>query len=395
LAKGGGEGFSKNYGSIRVIIKMKKWLILAGVILFLFVGGYLLLSFYAVKLIEPRIQKAVGPGMTFSGIQIRMTHLSVLGIRYEDPGSKKRFLQIDEIRIYPDLFSFLKKRMEIREWRVLKPSFFFERSEDGKIIGPWIPIHPEEKDKKGAFQGERKEESPFRIRIERFRILKGTIDFNDRKAGEVPGRVRLRDLDLDLKDIHYPILSTRSPLKLKGKMMGKGKGGEIHSQGWIDFKTLDMNLSLKVREVELRTFEPYYRERVSAEIESGHINLEAQVIVKERMIDLLARLEIADLLMKEGGTVFYVPAKTLLPLLKENENRIRTSFRVKGNLNDPQFQLKEALLTQMAVSLLSGLGFPVKIAGEAIPRESGKGSGGWVEGLRSLEEMFGKKEKKK
>ena len=104
---------------------MKKWFIVIGVVAFLFIGGYFIFTFYAVKFIQPYVQKAVGPGLTMAETKIRATHLSVRGIQYEDPHSQQRFFKVDEVRIYPSLFSLLTKSLRIREITILKPSFFF------------------------------------------------------------------------------------------------------------------------------------------------------------------------------------------------------------------------------------------------------------------------------
>jgi hypothetical protein len=128
----------------------------------------------------------------------------------------------------------------------------------------------------------------------------------------------LRELDLELKNIQYPFISTHSFIELKGKMKGRKKEGSIYTGGWIDLKNMDMETSLKVQEIEIKIFEPYYRKRFSAEIEAGHINMEAKIGVKKRMIDAPGQLELVDLHIKEGGgTVLWIPAKTLVSLLRD------------------------------------------------------------------------------
>ena len=68
---------------------MKKWFILIGILAVLFVGGYVVLSFYAVKFIQPQLQKVMGPGLTLAEIKVKLTYLSVRGMRYEDPIQNK------------------------------------------------------------------------------------------------------------------------------------------------------------------------------------------------------------------------------------------------------------------------------------------------------------------
>jgi hypothetical protein len=42
---------------------------------------------------------------------------------------------------------------------------------------------------------------------------------------------------------------------------------------------------LKIREIEVETFKPYYRKKVSAEIDSGTMDMESKITLKEKRID--------------------------------------------------------------------------------------------------------------
>lgn len=341
---------------------MKKWLIIAGMLLFLFGGAYLVASFYAVKFVENRIQKAMGPGLTIAQIKARMTHLSIHEVRFDSPDTKQKFLQIEEIRIYPDLSGFLKRRFQIRELAVLKPSFFFYRTQEGVFIGPWILIPEEEKNVEASYKGENKGGEVNPIRINSLRIEKGAIDFNDKKAGGIPGQIRLREVEGKIENISHPFISSLSLVELKGKIEGNTKAGEIASKGWIDLMGLDMETSLKFREVDLKIFEPYYRNRVSAEIGSGYVNMDGYIAVKKSALDVAGTLEVADLQIKDMGTIFHIPAKTFRSQLRERGNRMEAQFHVKGNLEDPRFKLQEVLLMQIGFGMAKALGFPIKSA---------------------------------
>jgi hypothetical protein len=371
---------------------MKKWILGIGIVVVLFIGAYFILSFFAVKVIQSQIQKAVGLGFTLREIRVKPTHVSITGLQYEGLATKKKYLQIEELRVYPAVLSFLKGPLRIREFLALKPSFFFYRTREGVLNGPWIL---EKKEKK---EGEEKKpggKEPVSIKIDRFRIQKGAVDFEDMKMGEPPTQIRLRDLDLEIKDIQYPLRSARSPVELKGKMKGKRTDGELYAKGWMNFETSDMETSFRAREIEIKTFEPYYRKRVSAEIESGFMDMDATIDLKERRINAPGQLILSDLRIKEGeGTVFWIPAKTLISILKGKGNRIQVKFHVKGNMDDPQFNLREAILVRIAVSLAQAMGVPVIGAGEALFKGTGKGAEGLTEGLKTLEELLKKKQKK-
>ena len=343
---------------------MKKWILGVGIVVLLFIGVYLVLSFFAVRVIQSQIQKAIGPGFTLLEVKVRPTHLSIKGLQYEGLVTKKRYLQVEEVKVYPAVLSFLRGPLRIREFSALKPSFFFYRTREGDWIGPWGLEKKERKEGREEKPGEKKpgekkpgEKEPVSIKIDRFRIQKGAVDFEDLKMGEPPTQIRLRDLDAEIKDIQYPLRSARSPIELKGKMKGKRKDGELYVKGWMNFETSDMETSFRAREIEVKTFEPYYRKRVSAEIESGDIDMDATIDLKERKINAPGQLILSELRIKEGeGTVFWVPAKTLISLLKRKENRIQVKFHVKGNMDDPQFSLREAILVRIAVSFAQAMG---------------------------------------
>jgi hypothetical protein len=374
---------------------MKKWFILIGILAVLFIGGYIVLSFYAVKFIQPQLQKVMGPGLTLAEIKVKLTYLSVREMRYEDPNSKQKFLQIEEVRIYPSLFSLLKKYLRIRELTILQPSFFFYRSREGVFVGPWVTMKKEREGKEISEEKEKKKGESIQIQIDRIRIQKGVIDFEDRKVGEPPAQIRLEDLDFEIRDIQYPLASSHSPIELKGKMKGQKEDGSIYVKGWIDVKTMDLDTLLKIQGVELKTFEPYYRKRVSAEIDSGYIDMESEIAVKNRMVDAPGNLELINLYIKEGGTVLWIPAKTLVSLLEQKGHRIKVQFHVKGNMDNPQFNLRETFLAQVAISFAQALGIPIKVVGEEVLHGTLKGEKGLVEGLQSIEDLFKRKKEKK
>ena len=102
------------------------------------------------------------PGLRVGEINVKPTHLSVKGFQYEDPTSKKRLFQIEEMKIYPSLLSALGGTVQIRRCMLLKPSFFVYRSREGVFIGPFPKAGKEggetrEKSEEGASKGEKRE----------------------------------------------------------------------------------------------------------------------------------------------------------------------------------------------------------------------------------------------
>jgi hypothetical protein len=370
--------------------KAKRWLVILGIAGLAVVGGFLALSYYGARFIQARLQQAMGPGLRVEEIKIRPTHLSLKGLQYEDPNLSKRFFQIGEVDLYPGLFSSLTGSLQIRKCIILKPSFFLYRSRDGTFMGP-LPKAGKGKEGDRGQGEERKGEKPSMVKIDRLQIQEGTLDFEDQKTEGPTAYIQLRDVDLEMKDLRYPFVPIHSPIELSGTFQGMTQEGSISAKGWVDLQTADMEMVFKTRQIDIKSFEPYYRKRVTAEISSGHMDLDAKITVKKGMLDAPGELEMVNLQVKDGsGMVMYIPAKTLMELLKDKGNRVKVRFHVKGNLDDPQFNLRENLATRLALSLAESLGLPVKVVGEQVMGGATRGAQGIVEGLKSFEDLFRK-----
>ena len=378
---------------------MKKWIAILGIGFLLFLAGYFLLSSYAVKFINAELQKSLGQGMTIGDVKVRVTYLAVKGVQYEDPKLHRKMLQIEEIRIYPSLFSSLLGTLRVREWTMLRPTFTLARSRDGVWGGPWVLLErvgKKREEKRDKTPGKKEREAkPFQIRVDRLRIRDGRVDIEDRKVSGPPALIQLREVNFDLEKIEFPLTSARSPLDFQGKLKGPKKDGTIASKGWINLRTTDMDASLRLRETELKIFEPYYRKNVTAEIESGTLNMEAKITIKESMIDAPGELDLVDLRMKEDGTFFYIPAKTMVSLLENKKNQVHVRFHVKGKMDDPQFNLRENFVTRVALSMAETLGLPIKGVGGEVLGGTVKGAKGLVEAVQSVEDLFKPKKEKK
>jgi uncharacterized protein (DUF39 family) len=81
--------------------------------------------------------------------------------------------------------------------------------------------------------------------------------------------------------------------------------------------------------------------------------------------------------------------------LEKKGHQIKVQFHVKGDTENPQFNLQEAFLTQVAISLAQGLGIPIKVIGGKALQSTSKGEKGFVEGLQSIDQLFRKKKEKK
>ncbi len=365
---------------------MRKWLVLLGLGALATGVVLLCLSYFGVKLINAELKKVAGPGLRVEGLKLKWTHLALRGIRYQDAVSGQKWIDIEEARIYPTLFASLRGTVRIRECQLLGASFFFHRSREGGWRGPW-PVSLTPKTRPSSAK-EANKANALSLRIDRIRIRKGVLDIRDEKADAGASEFHFEDLDFDLKEIQYPFVSAPSPFELRGRTRGKTKNGTIFSKGWIDLKTTEMEASLTLRGIEVKLFEPYYRRRDSAEIESGQAHLGARIRVRDQWIEGIGELELLDLGIKEGeGTVFWIPAKMLASWLRDRGHRIKVPFHVRGNIADPEFKLDQKLLVRIGLSMAESLGLPARALGEEVLEGTVRAGKGVAEDLNSQGEL--------
>jgi hypothetical protein len=365
---------------------MKKWLIIISIIIVVFVSGYFVLSFFAVRVIQEQLKKLVGPGLSIKGIKVKPTHLSINGIRYEKPDFKKIFFEIEEVKIHPKIISLIKRPLKISRISIINPSLIVFRSPNGNIFLP-IPDAVNKEEKRGS----ESKTSVSIINIENINIENGKIFFDDEKAGSPGAKIRFDGFRLNIHNVDYPITSQISPIELETKIKGESSDGNLLTKGWINFKKMETETDLKARDIEIKTFEPYYQKKITAEIEKGLINMNARISIKNRIIDASGDMEFVGLKIGENGTIFYLPAKILVSRLKNRDNKIKVKFRVYGNIDDPKFSINENLLTRIGLSIAETLGIPIKVVGEKIIEGTGVSTEKIIEGIKKIEEFFKKK----
>lgn len=114
---------------------LKRILILSEIFIVVLLAGFIVLSMYSVKFLQSKIQEKLGPGVFVSQIEATRRYVAGKGILIEDPVSKLKLLEIDEIRIYPAIRSiFYTRSIVIRKIVLYHPSFLIIRTRDSVVI---------------------------------------------------------------------------------------------------------------------------------------------------------------------------------------------------------------------------------------------------------------------
>jgi uncharacterized protein involved in outer membrane biogenesis len=107
----------------------------------------------------------------------------------------KQALNIDRLSLRADFMGLLKKENSISGLELNSPYLLLETDRKGEIIFP-LPRKKSKKQKAGP---------PVKgFLIKKVEIRKGSLDYVDRKVAGPPAFIRMKDMQLDIKNLSAP-----------------------------------------------------------------------------------------------------------------------------------------------------------------------------------------------
>ncbi len=182
-------------------------------------------------------------------------------------------------------------------------------------------------------------------------------------------------------------------------MKGVRRDGRGSLTGWAEFASKDSSVKTELRSVDLVAFQPYLSKAAETRIQKGSLDLESEL----RNNHLLApgKVVISDLEFAPAtgalDTFMGVPRSAVVNFLKNKDNKIAMNFTIEGDINNPQFTLREAVATRWASSMAEMLGVSIRAVAEGVGtlgRKSVETAGEAVKGLGgALQGLFGAQKK--
>jgi hypothetical protein len=338
------------------------------------------LSINSVKILQAKLQEKLGPGVFISQIEATRRYVAGKGILIEDPVSKLKLLEIDEIRIYPAIRSiFYTRSIIIREIVLYHPSFLIIRTRDSVVIMAGSTARRPQTEKTKPTN---------KITIDKITIQEGKFVFIDHKNKSPPGVIKLLGIESTIEKIKYPFVKeNRSPIKLKSRLWSKSDG-TIVLNGWILFKNFDMVLDASVRNAHIRSFEPYYKKHLGDLIEGGFFTMSAIIEIRNHILDASGNLRFFKLrINRESSKKIVVSPKNIYKIVKSQKNQIKTKFHAKGDLKDPDFKVSRAIITSIIGNLSKASGISLGKKGGSFVKEKAK------QGVDAIKKLFKRKNK--
>lgn len=383
--KGGEPPFIFSF--IKEILTLKKGLkitliSIAALVLILGISIALLIK-YANTVIKYELESLLGKDFSVRKIDLHWGRVEALDISFRNHAGKE-VLKTESLVLEADFMGLLRKKYIISNLSLKNPYVFLEKDIKGKFINP-LPQRPKKEEIK---------KPSTTIIIKKINVTKGSLGYLDRKVSPAV-LTRLRDIELELKDITFPLEDNFSTYILSANIPGSQIIGMLKSKGKIKFKTKDTDCKVEIRRLDITGFKPYFQKKSDVNVKKGNFDLDMDVKIKSRKINAPGRAILRDLDFERGsglGNKFLnIPLSAVISFLKNNNNEIVINFVLEGDLDNPKFNIRESFMEKVSIAIAEKLGLSIKRIGESIVilgaegvKEVGKGVKGIGESIKKI-----------
>jgi Domain of Unknown Function (DUF748) len=379
---------------------MKRWqvTVVAVVIMVVIaiVAGYRL----GVRLLEGKIEEAMGPGSRLTELKVNWFSLELLGLSVDAPKGwpAVRTLEAERVAIVPDLRSLLTDQIRISSIVVEKPYLSMLRTPGKLRMLPGLTEREEDREKTSPDQDNAHGHG---VVISTIQVKDGTVELYDATVSRPPLKTRIEQIDAVIRDVAVPARD-KTRFELTGIVKGVKSDGQANVSGWVGPGARDSSSRIALAALDMVALQPYLVKKNEVRVTKGTLDLNLDSEVRNNILDgkgkvLLKNLEFAP---SRGffDTFMGLPRNAVISFLKDHNDAIDIDFVLKGDTSHPTFSLNEALSTRIATAMAGQLGVDIKGVAEGlgtIGRKSLEGAGGIVEGLGSaVKGLFGGGKKK-
>ncbi|HOE16921.1 MAG TPA: DUF748 domain-containing protein [Syntrophorhabdaceae bacterium] len=343
----------------------------------------------ANKLIKAELESMLGKDFSIQKLELNWGKVEGSGISFKNLAGKE-ILKIGTATIKADFLGFLGNEYVISSVLLKDLYMLIETDQKGNVIMPALPAEKEKKDKEKTKADEKKSPPVF---IKDIVVSNGSIDYLDRKTAKTPILTKVRNIQLDVKDIAIPLGVNLTPYTLKADVPGNMGTGTLMSKGKVKLKTQDVDSRVEARRLDITAMKPYFQKEGSVNVTKGFLDLDMDVKIASRMIRAPGTVVLKDLAFESGsgmGSRFLgAPLSMVVAFMKNSNNEIPLKFIVEGSLDNPKFSLAESMSAKFSSGLAEKLGLSMKgIGGSAVTLGSdgtqkvGEGIKGLADGIK-------------
>ncbi len=353
----------------------------------------------AVGIIKGKVVEALGPESEIKDIQLDWWAVEVHGLRIKGrqgwPAADT--LPVERVVIAPSLRSLLSDTIRIRSITIVRPYLSAVRTRDGKLqVVPSLLERPAPKGKGPAGPPAR------RVAVSRVTMEDGVVELFDATVAQPPLKIRLEKIQATVRNLTVPSMKGQSRFDLTAVVKGVQRDGRAALKGWAEVATKDSSVKTELRSVDLVAFQPYLVKAAETRVQKGALDFDLQSEVSKNHLRAPGKVVISDLEFASAkgalDTFMGVPRAAVVNFLKNKDNKIAVNFLIEGDINNPQFTIREALATRMASGMAETLGVSIRGVAEGVGTLGQKGVQATGEAAKSLggalQGLFGGQKKK-
>lgn len=373
--------------------------------LFIIVGIMVILAFLAQLLAAPylkdvvikKTKQSLGIDLSVGNCAVNVLSRKVVfeNVTIPNPDNKDDYLfKAKELSVDFYLTPLLFNKLVLQTISITNPELILYRDEKGTM--KFIEIKKDAQEKAGPPQ------KPSAL-FGRLIINNGNLKFIDQRVSKPSTIIMLSEVNCDVVN-NFSIVASKviTNIYAKGKIEGRG-GFLIKGKGDFVSRPPTFDAEINLANVPLEEFSPYYGKNLSVVVRRGDLNMTTKARCDKGMLDVGSDITVENAELEPKGdpsqTIFLeMKTSDVIDFLKDENNTIRFSFKVSGNLNDPDFRwgpevqraLKNAMLRSISDGVLRLLNKPAQV-GEKIGTIVGGEAGENIKKIgKELQKIIGK-----
>lgn len=292
-------------------------------------------------------------------------------------------LRAEQVWIVPRLWSIFSATVRLHSITVVRPYLSALRTKDGRLlVVPSLLESPAPNGKATAGPLARA------VAISRVNLEDGVMEFFDATVAQPPLRIRLEKMQATVRHVTVPSLSGKSQFDLSAVVKGIQRDGRAQVSGWAEIATKDSSVKTELRSVDMVALQPFLVKAAEARVQRGALDLDLQSEVRQNRLRAPGKVVISNLEFAPASgamdTFMGVPRSAVINFLKAHDDRIMLNFTLEGDVNNPQFVLREILTVRMAASLAETLGVSIRGVAEGVGTLGQKGVQGTGEAVKGI-----------
>ncbi len=201
--------------------------------------------------------------------------------------------------------------------------------------------------------------------IHRFHLSQSRFQFIDYDAQETGFVMELDQIEAKIGNISFPPTTSKTNYRVAARLLQgrQQRSAHLNIAGWTQAADYETDAQVRVTDLLLTYFRPYYGQVTPAVIEDGRLSSRAALRIHKGLFTGDIDLELVGLYFRgyeEGEELFGLKAEQILPFLKDSSGRLKFHIVLQWDLNDRGLEkravVRRAIEQSLKKTLLGNVG---------------------------------------